>query len=343
MSVLEVGSGIGDVAMIAAGIVGPAGRVLGVERDPGSVERARDRAATEDLTHITYRTAGLDEFDTDERFDALVGRFVLQYLPDPAATLRRLSRFVRPGGIVVFHDMDFADTNVSTPPCSLWDECYGLLASLFAVTGLPADFGRHLYKVFLDAGLPAPSVDMRGLSGGRPGSAVFSGSVSAIEAIVPVLERAGVAVPKEVTGDGTLSAALDRAAQEQTGQHGPGLRHQARNPRAANTRLSEENREELSRPHSGLPTTTATLAHSLRRAGVGVLAITSPRSPRRILSPTTGPALARLAGVVLADDQMTDELGLNRAEASTHLENLPSQLVSAPRRPQEDPFTGTAN
>ena len=44
MRVLEVGSGMGDVALLAAEIVGPGGRVLGVDRDATGLENARERA-----------------------------------------------------------------------------------------------------------------------------------------------------------------------------------------------------------------------------------------------------------------------------------------------------------
>jgi ubiquinone/menaquinone biosynthesis C-methylase UbiE len=46
MSVLDIGSGLGDVSFIAAGIVGPGGRVVGVERDLVAVEAARRRATS---------------------------------------------------------------------------------------------------------------------------------------------------------------------------------------------------------------------------------------------------------------------------------------------------------
>jgi ubiquinone/menaquinone biosynthesis C-methylase UbiE len=43
--VLDIGSGVGDVAMLAARLVGPTGEVLGIERDSSSILRARTRAA----------------------------------------------------------------------------------------------------------------------------------------------------------------------------------------------------------------------------------------------------------------------------------------------------------
>src|SRR5713226_1657897 len=49
--VLDIGSGVGDVAMLAAKIVGPSGEVVGVERDAGTIARARARVAEAGFNH----------------------------------------------------------------------------------------------------------------------------------------------------------------------------------------------------------------------------------------------------------------------------------------------------
>jgi hypothetical protein len=126
------------VSLIAAELVGPSGRVTGVERDAAAVAKARARAETEGCSpYVTFCNSSLDDFDSDVPFDALIGRFVLQYQPDPAAALRRLVRLVRSGGIVVFHDMDFSNTQTSWPPCAVWDDAYALLAKLFRASDIP--------------------------------------------------------------------------------------------------------------------------------------------------------------------------------------------------------------
>ncbi|MDN3356210.1 methyltransferase domain-containing protein [Actinomadura sp. DC4] len=221
MSVLDVGSGLGDVAFIAAEIVGPGGRVVGVERDPAAVEAARGRAASGGYTDlVTFANADLSEFDpagsgpTRQPFDALVGRFVLQYLPDPAAALRRLAGFLRPGGIVVMHDMDVSNTDASVPRCPLWDDCFALLSALFRAHRITPDFGRHLTRVFLDAGLPWPDVDSGAMAGGKAGSTVFTWLGSAVQAVEPLLGEAGIALPDGLVVDDGLVATLERAVRE---------------------------------------------------------------------------------------------------------------------------------
>ena len=89
MRVLDVGSGAGDVAMVAADIVGPGGHVVGIDRDAAGLELARHRADQQGCGRwITFTASQLDAFASEEPFDAIVGRFILMYQPDAAATLR---------------------------------------------------------------------------------------------------------------------------------------------------------------------------------------------------------------------------------------------------------------
>ena len=122
MKVLDIGSGAGDVALLAAGLVGPEGSVVGVDLNPSVLEVARERASRAGLANVTTfveADAGSPELGQD--FDAVVGRFVLQHLPDPAATLRVLSGRVRPGGIIAFLEMNLRPESAQIfPPTPLW-------------------------------------------------------------------------------------------------------------------------------------------------------------------------------------------------------------------------------
>src|SRR5437870_951362 len=60
MRVLDVGSGAGDVAFIAAEIVGLYGEVLGVDRDAAAIDTARQRAIAVGASNVTFRRWGGD-------------------------------------------------------------------------------------------------------------------------------------------------------------------------------------------------------------------------------------------------------------------------------------------
>jgi ubiquinone/menaquinone biosynthesis C-methylase UbiE len=103
--VLDVGSGVGDVAMLAARIVGPSGSITCIERDPTSLSRARSRAAEAGLGNVSFIEGNAENVISDGAFDAAVGRLVLQYVPNPAAVVQSLVALVRPGGVMAFQDV----------------------------------------------------------------------------------------------------------------------------------------------------------------------------------------------------------------------------------------------
>src|SRR5690348_3091714 len=106
--VLDLGSGVGDVAMLVARLVGSSGEVVGVERDTRSITRAKARVAEAGVRNVTFTQSDVSQIASTRLFDAVVGRFILMYLPDPTGVLRSLSRLVRPGGVFAFQESTWA-------------------------------------------------------------------------------------------------------------------------------------------------------------------------------------------------------------------------------------------
>ncbi len=102
--VLDLGSGVGDVALLAGKLVGPSGEVVGVERDTRTIARARARAAEAGHHHVSFIQSDVAQISSNKPFDAVVGRFILQFLPDPVGVLRSVSQLLRPGGAVAFQE-----------------------------------------------------------------------------------------------------------------------------------------------------------------------------------------------------------------------------------------------
>src|SRR5215475_2002405 len=102
--VLDLGSGVGDVSMLLARIVGPSGEVVGIERDAGSIARAEARATTAGLHNVSFIQTDVSEIGSDKLFDAAVGRFILLFLIDPISVLRGVVRLVRFGGVIAFQE-----------------------------------------------------------------------------------------------------------------------------------------------------------------------------------------------------------------------------------------------
>ena len=83
--VLDIGSGVGDVAMLVARLVGPTGKVVGVERDVSTMAKARSRVAEAGLHNVSFMESDVGNVVSSEPFDAVVGRLILEFLPDPGA------------------------------------------------------------------------------------------------------------------------------------------------------------------------------------------------------------------------------------------------------------------
>src|SRR5207247_4772524 len=77
--VLDIGSGVGDVAMLVARLVGPMGEVVGVERDVGIMAKARNRVAKAGLHNVTFMESDVGHVVSSEPFDAVVGRLILEF------------------------------------------------------------------------------------------------------------------------------------------------------------------------------------------------------------------------------------------------------------------------
>ena len=135
MRILDVGSGAGDVAFLCASLVGPMGKVIGMDNAPAAVEAARERARSAGLGNVVFAHGDPTEMPFEEPFDAVVGRLVLMHQPDPVAMLRKLSRMLRPRGIIAFQEFDISGAR-SFPPSQTFDQCMEwIVAALLAQRG----------------------------------------------------------------------------------------------------------------------------------------------------------------------------------------------------------------
>jgi ubiquinone/menaquinone biosynthesis C-methylase UbiE len=158
--ILDLGSGVGDVAMLASRLAGPSGEVVGVERDTRSIARARLRVAEAGLRNVSFTQSDVSELSDDKPFDALVGRFILQFLPDPVAALRSLSQLVRPGGVIAFHEPCWSAILPLAAHLPLWSACASLVCESLQRSGGNTEMGLTLDRIFQQAGLPAPILQM---------------------------------------------------------------------------------------------------------------------------------------------------------------------------------------
>jgi SAM-dependent methyltransferase len=193
MRVLDIGSGPGDVSFVAARLVGPTGTVLGVDAAPEMVGLARARASEKGFTTTHFVNATIDSLALDEPVDAVIGRLILMHLPDPAATLRQLSSWVRPGGLIAFSENDIAATQ-SIPEIPLFARTAAAITRAFEALGLSARFGTTLHSVFADAGLGTPRLTVGTPMGTAADTDVLAYAAEVWRLVSPVAQQHGFAI-----------------------------------------------------------------------------------------------------------------------------------------------------
>jgi SAM-dependent methyltransferase len=206
MRVLDVGSGIGDVAFLVADLVGPEGQVVGFDRSPVPLELARSRAVERSLRNVSFVEGELEALSREGLFNAAVGRYVLQYQEGPAAMLRAVAEQVRPGGLVVFHELDW-DGVRSVPPVPTYDRCCRLCREGIA-SAAEIHMGGKLFSTFLEAGLPAPTLLLEALAGVDEPMRLIA---ELAESMAPTLERLGLTSAAELEADDLFNAMLSEA------------------------------------------------------------------------------------------------------------------------------------
>ena len=127
MRVLDLGCGMGDVAMLAARLVGPSGRVVGVDRDALVLAHASRRAEAAGFENIGFFQSDVADLPASQPFDAAVGRLILAFVPDPVAVLKALCTLVRSGGVLAFQEVSLANTLAQTAHLPLRKEAWSLI------------------------------------------------------------------------------------------------------------------------------------------------------------------------------------------------------------------------
>jgi SAM-dependent methyltransferase len=159
MCVADFGCGIGATTQTLAEMVGPDGKVTGIDLHEEQLVQAGNLCAHKGLTNVSVWKA--DACNTglpDNMFDVVYCRFLLIHVPDPAACLREMRRVLKPGGLIFVEDGDLS-TAGSVPPSAL-DAFGDLFRRLGPKKGVDYLLGRELYHLVTRAGFADAEVEI---------------------------------------------------------------------------------------------------------------------------------------------------------------------------------------
>lgn len=152
--VLDLGSGGGFDAFLAARQVGPAGRVIGVDMTPEMVALARANAGKVGLTHVDFRLGDIEQLPVaDGSVDVIMSNCVINLAPDKGAVFREAFRVLAPAGRLAISDMvaigDLPEAVAADP--AAYTGCIAGAAPVAELERVIADAGFERVRITVQA------------------------------------------------------------------------------------------------------------------------------------------------------------------------------------------------
>ena len=103
--VLDIGCGAGVDALLAAKLVGPSGRVLGLDLTREMVQKANANKKALNAENVTFQVGGVQDLSSMEgRFDVVISNGVFNLIPEKEAALQYAYSLLKPGGMLLLAD-----------------------------------------------------------------------------------------------------------------------------------------------------------------------------------------------------------------------------------------------
>jgi SAM-dependent methyltransferase len=171
MAALDLGSGPGWSALELAELVGPSGRVLGLEKDGTYLAAAQALATDRQLPQLRFRQHDLQQhpLELEQGFDLAWCRWVAMFLQDLEPLVAQLEQALLPGGVAVFHEYVHWSTFGLYPNGAILQHFAAAVLSSFEASGGDANVNRRLPSLLAARGFLIGEVRPLASVGG-PGS-----------------------------------------------------------------------------------------------------------------------------------------------------------------------------
>ena len=211
---LDVGCGSGEVMRLMAGLVAATGQVTGIDRDDRLGQEALHVLRDTVPGRFAFMHADVETADAvpGGPFDLVFARFLLVFARDPAALVRKLYAWTRPGGVLLMQEYDPRTFDIE-PRLDTWDEFERVLYGSFRRAGAHPHVGRQLPHLFAAAGLGSPDgTDVAGLL--TPLHDILPLYEAAYHSLRPAALRSGLTT--EAAGEAFLAELAEAADRPDT-------------------------------------------------------------------------------------------------------------------------------
>jgi ubiquinone/menaquinone biosynthesis C-methylase UbiE len=151
MSVLDVGCGTGAITAGIASAVGPAGRVVGIDRDEGLLAVAKK--SHERTPSLTFARSDATELEFSGEFDIVTAARTLQWIADSGRAVGRMKQAARAGGMIVVLDYNHEKNGWEPEPPPEFRLFYSAFLVWRRANQWDNNMADHLPGLFRDAGL----------------------------------------------------------------------------------------------------------------------------------------------------------------------------------------------
>lgn len=194
-SIVDFGSGLGQLSVALAERAGEKGRVVGIERDERQLAEARSSATR---MNVEFRAG--DALDPPlapnewGSFDVAHARFVLEHVPDALGVVKQMARAVRPGGRIILADDDH-DVLRLWPDVPEFDRVWRAYIQTYERLGNDPFVGRKLPALLHGAGarpVRATSIFFGACAGERVFEPLVTNSVRILEGAADAIVSLGL-------------------------------------------------------------------------------------------------------------------------------------------------------